>query len=138
MPHQTILRLQHEMVLIRERQEPALNPPRLQDIKSSQTLRDANSVVLRVVDDELRGGPVGQVFGGVPAAPGVGGGLGEGVGWRLGFWGGGGGGGGGVFAIAWSREVRVVPRCSAEVVEGEVEFFGGEHVCAAEDAVVAD
>jgi hypothetical protein len=32
----------------------------------------------------------------------------------------------------------VVPGRAAEVVQGEVEFFGGEHVGAAKDAVVAD
>jgi len=37
-----------------------------------------------------------------------------------------------------AREVGVVPGSAAEIVQGEVEFFGGEHVGAAEDAVVAD
>ena len=32
----------------------------------------------------------------------------------------------------------MIPGRGAEVVEGKVEFVGGEHVGAAEDAVVAD
>jgi hypothetical protein len=43
----------------------------------------------------------------------------------------------------WEGRIRpavvgVVPGSAAELVEGEVEFFGGQHVGAAEDAVVAD
>lgn len=70
------------------------------------------------MDDELRRCPVAQVLGGVPAAP-----VAEGRGWEERF---------------GAREVGVVPGRAAEVVEGEVEFFGREHVGAAEDAVVAD
>ena len=71
---------------------------------------------------------MGEVFGGVPAAPGGGRGCFE----RMRGWVCGGGG------VAGTGIVCVIPRRSTKVVEGEVEFFGGEHVCAAEDAVVAD
>jgi hypothetical protein len=70
MPHQTILRLQHKMILIRKRQESTLDPPSLQNIESSQPLRNANPIVLRIVNDQLWRGPVREVLGGVPAAPG--------------------------------------------------------------------
>ena len=118
MPHETILRLQHKVILIRERQQLTLHAPRLQHIERREALRDADAVVLGVVDDELRRGPVAQVLGGVPAAP-----VAEGCGWEDGF---------------GTREVGVVPGRAAEVVQGEVEFFGGEHVGAAENTVVAD
>ena len=70
------------------------------------------------MDDELRRGPFAEVLGGVPAAP-----VAEGCGGEERF---------------GAREVGVVPGRAAEVVQGEVEFFRGEHVRAAEDAVVAD
>ena len=104
MPHQTILRLQHKVILIGKSQELTLHASSLQNIKSSQSLRNANPVVFGVVDDQLRGGPVGEVLCGVPAAPGGGGGLGEGVRW--GVCGGGGGG------VAGTGIFGVIPGCS--------------------------
>jgi hypothetical protein len=38
MPHQTILRLQHKMVLIGKSQKSTLDPPRLQNVESGQPL----------------------------------------------------------------------------------------------------
>ena len=52
MPHERILPLQHEMVLVREVQEARVDPPRLADVVAGQPLGDGASVVAVAVDDQ--------------------------------------------------------------------------------------
>jgi hypothetical protein len=68
MPKQTVLLLQHPVVLIRKVEEPRRNPLCLQNIKQADAVALRQPVVKRVVDDELRRGEVGNVVLWVPLA----------------------------------------------------------------------
>jgi hypothetical protein len=68
MPKQTILLLQHPMILIREVQKPRRNTLCLQNIKQANAVALRQPVVERVVNHELRRGEVGNVVLWVPLA----------------------------------------------------------------------
>jgi len=66
MPEQTVLLLEHPMVLIREVEEPGWDATSLEDVKQREAVTLRETVILGVVNDELRRGPVGNVILGIP------------------------------------------------------------------------
>lgn len=66
MPQQTILRLQHPMVLVWERQKLARHTQLLQGIKHGQPLANGESIIELIMDYELRRCPVLNKDGRVP------------------------------------------------------------------------
>ena len=67
-PEQTVLLLEHPVVLVREVEEPRWDTAGLEDVEQAQTVALRQAVVKSVVDDKLWSGPVGNVVLGVPLA----------------------------------------------------------------------
>lgn len=65
-PEQAVLLLEHPVVLSGEVEEARRNTDVLEDVEESDTVTLGKTVVKSVVDDELGGGPVGNVIKGVP------------------------------------------------------------------------
>lgn len=71
-PEQAVFLLEHPVVLVGEVEEPGGDTAGLEDVEQAQAVALGQTVVKRVVDDELGSGPVGNVVLGVPLAVRVG------------------------------------------------------------------
>ena len=71
MPQQTILVLQHPMILIRKSEKLALHTPTLQRVKRRQALPNQQPIIQLAVDDKVRCVPVLRVPAGIPLLPGI-------------------------------------------------------------------
>lgn len=69
-PEQAVFLLQDPVVLVGEVEEPAGDAAGLEDVEQAQTVALGQTVVERVVNDELWSRPVGNVVLGVPFAVG--------------------------------------------------------------------